>query len=160
MSWAQLSDWTELNWYENTNIHEFEQALGVGEGQGHLACCRPWGHSVRHGGATEQNWNNTYIHSVQFSRSVQYNSLQLHGLQHTSLHWPSPTTGACSNSCLLCWWCHPIISPLCHPLLLLPSIFLNIRVFSSAFLHFRWPKYWSFSFSISPSNEIFRTDFL
>ena len=46
---------------------------------------------------------------------------------------------------------------LCRPLLLLPSIFPNIRVFSneSAF-HIRWPKYWSFSFSISPSNEYSR----
>ena len=43
---------------------------------------------------------------------------------------------------------------LCHPLLLLPSIFPNIRVFSSeSVLHVTWPKYWSFSFSISPSNE-------
>ena len=43
---------------------------------------------------------------------------------------------------------------LCHPLLLLPSISPSIRVFSSeSFLHIRWPKYWSFSFSISPSNE-------
>ena len=43
---------------------------------------------------------------------------------------------------------------LCHPLLLLPSIFPSIRVFSSeSVLHIRWPKYWSFSFSISPSNE-------
>ena len=43
---------------------------------------------------------------------------------------------------------------LCHPLLLLPSIFPSIRVFSSeSALHIRWPKYWSFSFSISPSNE-------
>ena len=43
---------------------------------------------------------------------------------------------------------------LCHPLLLLPSILLNIRVFSNeSVLHIRWPKYWSFSFSISPSNE-------
>ena len=55
---------------------------------------------------------------------------------------------------------------LCHPLLLLPSIFPSIRVFSneSAF-HIRWPKYWSFSFNISPSNEhpgliSFRTDWL
>ena len=46
---------------------------------------------------------------------------------------------------------HPI---LCHPLLLLPSIFPSIRVFSSeSALRIRWPKYWSFSFSISPSNE-------
>ena len=43
---------------------------------------------------------------------------------------------------------------LCHPLLLLPSIFLSIRVFPSELsLRIRWPKYWSFSFSISPSNE-------
>ena len=43
---------------------------------------------------------------------------------------------------------------LCHPLLLLPSIFLSIKVFSNeSALHSRWPKYWSFSFSISPSNE-------
>ena len=43
---------------------------------------------------------------------------------------------------------------LCHPLLLLPSIFPSIRVFfSESVLHIRWPKYWSFSFSVSPSNE-------
>ena len=43
---------------------------------------------------------------------------------------------------------------LCHPLLLLPSIFPSIRVFSNeSVLHIRWPKYWSFSFSISPFNE-------
>ena len=43
---------------------------------------------------------------------------------------------------------------LCHPLLLLPSIFSSNRVFSKeSVLHIRWPKYWSFSFSISPSNE-------
>ena len=55
---------------------------------------------------------------------------------------------------------------LCCPLLLLPSIFPSIRVFSNeSALHFRWPKYWSFSFSISPSNEYsglisFRMDWL
>ena len=43
---------------------------------------------------------------------------------------------------------------LCHPLLLLPSIFPSIRVFSNeSAVHIRWPKYWSFSFSISPTNE-------
>ena len=46
---------------------------------------------------------------------------------------------------------------LCHPLLLLSSIFISINVFSSELaLHIRWPKYWSFSFSISPSNEYSR----
>ena len=54
----------------------------------------------------------------------------------------------------------------CHPLLLLPSIFPNIRVFSNeSVLRIRWPKYWSFSFNISPSNEhpgliSFRMDWL
>ena len=43
---------------------------------------------------------------------------------------------------------------LCHPLLLLSSIFPSVRVFSNeSALHIRWPKYWSFSFNISPSNE-------
>ena len=55
---------------------------------------------------------------------------------------------------------------LCHPLFLLPSIFSSIRVFSNeSLLHIRWPKYWSFSFNISPSNEhsgvmSFRIDWL
>ena len=50
---------------------------------------------------------------------------------------------------------NPLI--LCHPLFLLPSIFPSIRVFSNEFvLCIRWPKYWSFSFSISPSNEFSR----
>ena len=55
---------------------------------------------------------------------------------------------------------------LCHPFLLLPSIFPSIRAFSNeSALHIRWPKYWSFSFSISPSNEYsglisFRMDWL
>ena len=49
-------------------------------------------------------------------------------------------------------WCHPNI--ICRPLFLLPSTFLSIRVFSNeSVLHIRWPKYWSFSFSISPSSE-------
>ena len=54
----------------------------------------------------------------------------------------------------------------CHPLLLLPLIFLSIRAFSNeSFLHIKWPKYWSFTFNISPSNEYsglisFRMDWL
>ena len=55
------------------------------------------------------------------------------------------------KSCPLSWSCHLIF---CHLLLLLPSVFSRIRVFSSELaLCIRWPKYWSFSFSISPSNE-------
>ena len=78
---------------------------------------------------------------------------------------PSPSPGVHSNSCPSSQWCHPAISS-CHPLLLLPAIPPSIRVFSNeSTLHMRWPKYWNFSFSISPSNEhpgliSFRMDWL
>ena len=99
------------------------------------------------------NWWVIVIHWVQFSGSVVSDSLWPYGLPHTSLPCPSPTPGAYSNSCPSSWWCHPTISS-CHPLLLLPSIFPSIRVFSNeSALQIMWPKYWSFSFSISPSNE-------
>ena len=88
-----------------------------------------------------------------FSCQVTSDSLQPHGQQHTRPPCPSPTPGVSSNSCPLSQWCHPTISPCC-PLLLLPSVFPSIRVFpNESALHIRWPKYWSFSFSISPSNE-------
>ena len=67
----------------------------------------------------------------------------------------SVSPGVCSNSWPLSWWYYLTISILCHHLLLFPLIFSSInRVFSneSAF-RLRWPKYWTFSFSISPSNE-------
>ena len=76
-----------------------------------------------------------------------------HGLEHARPPCPSPPPGIYSNSYPLSRWCHPTISSCC-PLLLLPSIFPIIRVFANeSALHIRWPKYWSFSFSISPSNE-------
>ena len=85
-----------------------------------------------------------------FSHSVMSDSLQPRELQHTRLPC-SP--GVCSNSCpsSLMPSNHLI---LCCPLLLLPSTFFSIRVLSSELgLHTRWPKYWSFSFSISTFNE-------
>ena len=82
------------------------------------------------------------------------NSLQSHELQHARLPCPSLSPRVCSNSCPLRWLPSNNLI-LCHPLLLLPSIFLSIRVFSSeSALHIRWPKYWSFS--ISPFNEYSR----
>ena len=89
--------------------------------------------------------------SLQFSRSVVSDSVWPHELQHARPPCPSPTPRVYPNPCPLSWWCHLI---LCLPLLGLPSIFPNIRVFSNeSALHIRWPKYWSFSFNISPSNE-------
>ena len=102
--------------------------------------------------------------SIQFSHSVMSNSLWPHGLQDTRLSRPSPTPGAYLNSCPSSQWYNHLI--FCCPLLLLPSIFPSIRVFSNeSTLRTGWPKYWSFSFSISPSNEYsglisFRIDWL
>ena len=104
--------------------------------------------------------------SVQFSRSVVSNSLRPHELQHTRPPCPSPTPGVHSDSRPSSRWCHPAISSSVVPLLLLPPIPPSIRVFSSeSTLRMRWPKYWSFSFSIIPSHEYpglisFRMDWL
>ena len=101
--------------------------------------------------------------SVHFSCSVS-DSLRPHSLQHTGLPCPSPTPRDYSNSIESVMPSNHLI--LCHPLLLLPSIFPSIRVFSyESVLHIRWPKDWSFSFSISPYNEYsglisFRMDWL
>ena len=92
---------------------------------------------------------------VQSSSSAVSDSLRPHALQHTRLPCPSPTPRACSNSCPSSQWCHSTISSsVSCPLLLLPSILPSIRVFSNeSALCIRWPKYWSFGFNISPSNE-------
>jgi len=81
------------------------------------------------------------------------NSLRPQGLQHCRLPCPSPTPGSCSNSCPPSQWCHPTISSSVVPSP--PSFNLSQhQVFSNeSVLHIRWPKYWSFSFSVSPSNE-------
>ena len=93
------------------------------------------------------------LSSVQFSHSVMSDSLWPHGLQHTRLPCPSPTP-----SLLRLMPIELVMSSnhfiLCHLLLLLPSIFPRIMVFSNESVPLiSWPKYWSFSFSISPSNE-------
>ena len=83
--------------------------------------------------------------------SVVTSSLQTCGLQHTRLPCPSPNLLKLMSIELVMSSNHLI---LCCPLLLPPSVFPRIRVFSSeSVLHIRWPKYWSFFFIISPSNE-------
>ena len=94
-----------------------------------------------------------WISSVQFSRSVMSSSLQPHESQYASSHKLMSIESVMPSS-------------LCCPLLLLPPIPPNIRVFSNeSTLRMRWPKYWCFSFSIIPSNEhpgliSFRMDWL
>ena len=95
------------------------------------------------------NWHsNPYIRFYCCSVAKLFDSLTLHELQHVRLPCPSPTPGACSNSC-------PSVMPsnyliLCRPFILLPSIFPSIRVFANeSVLRIRWPKYWSYSISSS-----------
>ena len=103
-------------------------------------------------------FNSSVISIFKFHHiSVQFSSVQ--SLSHVRLFvtpWitacqaslSSQTPGVYSKSCSSSWWCHPAISS-CHPFLLLPPIPPSIRVFSNeSILHMRWPKYWSFSFSI------------
>ena len=94
------------------------------------------------------------ISSVQFSRSVVSDPLGPYWLQHARPPCPSPTPGIYSNSCPLGLWCHPTISSSVVPF----SSCLQSLPESGSFQmgqvpRIRWPKYWSFSFSISPSNE-------
>ena len=108
--------------------------------------------------ATWEAWN-----LVQFSHSVVSDSLWPHESQHARPPCPSPTPGVYPNSMSI-----KSVMPSSHlilyrPHLHLPPIPPNIRVFSNeSTLRMRWPKYWSFSFSISPSKEhpglIFRMD--
>ena len=91
---------------------------------------------------------------VQFSYSVELDSLQPHGLQHTKLPCPSPSPRVWSNPCPLSWWCHLTISSSVAPFSSRPQFFPASGSFSNESVFcIRWPKYWSFSFSISPSNE-------
>ena len=100
-----------------------------------------------------------YNGSVQFSRSVLSDSLPPHELQHTRPPCPSPSPSNSLHNHSLKLMSIESVMPsshliLCRPLLLLPPIPPSIRVFSNeSTLHMRWPKYWSFSFNISPCNE-------
>ena len=96
----------------------------------------------------------TFFSSVQFSHSFVSNFLWSHEMQHTRLLCPSPTPEVYSNSCPLGWWHHPIISSSVIPFSsCLQSFPASGSFLKESTLYIRWPKYWSFSFSISPSNE-------
>ena len=91
--------------------------------------------------------------SVQFSHSVMSSSLQPHELQHIRPPCPSPTPGAYPNSCPSSQWCHPTISSSVVPFSSRLQSFPTSGSFQMRVLRITWPKYWSFNFSISPSNE-------
>ena len=113
----------------------------------------------------------TYIYaccicSVQFSHSALSDSIRLHEPQHARPPCPSPPPGVHTNTCPLSQWCHPTISYSVVPFSSCPQSFPASGSFQmSQLLRIRWPKYWSFSFNISPSNEYpglisFRMDWL
>ena len=103
---------------------------------------------------------------VQFSCSVVSDSLRPHESQQARPPCLSPTPRVHSDSRPSSQWCHPAISSSVVPFFFCPPIPPSIRVFSNeSILCMRWPKYWSFSLSISPSNEhpglvSFRMDWL
>ena len=106
-----------------------------------------------------------YKSSVQFSGSVTSNSLRPHESQHARPPCPSPTPGVHSNSCPLSQECHPAISSSVVPFSSCPQSLPASESFHESTVYMRWPKYWSFSFSITPSKEIpglisFRMDWL
>ena len=104
--------------------------------------------------------------SVQFSHAVVSDSLWPHGLQNARLPCSSPTPGAYSNSCPLSWWCHPTIPSYVIPFSSRLQSFTASGSFPmSQFFASGGQSWWSFSFSISPSNECsglisFRMDWL
>ena len=160
--------------------------------KGSLTCCGQWGHKgVGYDWGTEQQQTINAEQTRSRKRvtvplchpgawkvvhhSIQFSSVQL--LSHVRL-FATPWTAACQASLPITnsWSLSKLISIesvlpssqliLCCPLLFLPPIPPSIRVFSNeSVLHIRWPKYWSFSFNISPSNEYsglisFRMDWL
>ena len=105
------------------------------------------------------------ISSVQFSRSVVSDSLRPCESQQARPPCPSPTPWAYSNSCPLRRWCHPTISSSVVPFSCLQSFPASGSFQMSQFFASWGPKYWSFIFSVSPSNEhsgliSFRMDWL
>ena len=103
--------------------------------------------------------------SVQFSRSVMSDSLRPHEPQHARPPCPSPTPGVHPNPCPLSRWCHPTISSFVVPFSSSLQSFQASLFSNESALPIKWPKYWSFTFNICPSNEYsgiisFRTDWL
>ena len=93
----------------------------------------------------------SFLYSVQFSSVAQLcPTLRPHGLQHARL--PSPTTGSCSNTWPLSWWCHLTISFSVIPFSYLQSFPASWYFPNKLALCIKWPKYWNLSFSISPVN--------
>ena len=96
------------------------------------------------------------LSSFQFSRSVTstFCNPMDRSMPGLPVHYHQLPPSVYPNSCPLSWWCHTTISSSVVPVSSCLQSFLAIRVFwNGSALHIRWPKYWSFNFNISPSNE-------
>ena len=153
---------------EQLNKNNRNTGVGIhSHGQRGLLGYNSWGHKDLDTTEATSDACRGYRCISQFSRSVASDSFRPHGLQHARPPCQSPTP---SRSSLKLMSIESVMPSshliLCHPLLLLPPIPPSIRVFSKeSTLRMRWPKYWSFSFSIIPSKEIpggisFRMDWL
>ena len=132
-----------VGWHHRLNGHGFEQALGVGDGQGGLACCSLWGH---------KEWDTIWVSELNWvSGFAKISFIVVQLLSHIQPFVTPWTTArqaflSFTVSCgLLKLMSTESMIPsynliLYHPRLLLPSIFSN-----ESPLHIRWPKYWSFS---------------
>ena len=92
----------------------------------------------------------------QFSSVKLLNHVQHFETPWTAVRQATLSTAhsqSCSNPCPLSWWCHPTFSSSVFPFFSCLQSFPASRSFPMSQLHIRWPKYWNFSFSISPSNE-------
>ena len=106
---------------------------------------------------------NCLVRSDQISHSVMSDSLWPHESQHARPSCLSPTPGVHSDSCPSSQWCHPAIPSSVVPFSSCPQSLLASVFSNESTLRMRWPKYWSFSFSIIPSKEgliSFRMDWL
>ena len=88
-----------------------------------------------------------------FSHQFVSNSSRPHGLQHTRFPWPSLSPGVCLDSCALSQWCYLTTSSSATLFSFCLQSFPTSLFSNELAVHIRWPKNWSFSFNISPSNE-------
>ena len=142
--------------------HVFEQALGLGDGQGSLVCCTPWAGKdwTELNGTVSNYWNKLFLFTYRFLWILwKYFVVAVKSLSCDQLF-----VARLISQCLLkLMFTELVIASnhliLCHPLLL-SSVFPHIKVFSSELtLSIRRPKYWSLSFSNSPSSEYSRLIF-
>ena len=141
------------------NAHELEQAAGDGEQQGSLACCNPWG--PKELDTTEQLTRSLSLFRCFMPTSIVVDQ-SLSRVRLFATTWTAGGQASLSftiSQNLLKLMSTETVMPsnhliLCRPLLLPPSVFSSIRFFSNeSTLRIRQPKYWSFSFSITPSSE-------